>query len=868
MMHLSVFPRLIAVISFMSAGAAAGVAQENHGIIPAPAQVKTGKGHFAFNPATRILYDPDLKGGRDLADLCRAELSRSTGFPLATGTISASDDENVLMFLAAAATDELGSEGYTLTVTPRNIKITAAAAAGCFYGYQTLRQLLPVQVYSTSAAPGVAWQAPAVTIKDRPRFAWRGFMLDVARHYFDKDTVKKLIDALALHKFNILHLHLTDTNAWRLMIDHYPGLTGPEVTRASYYKGPYKTFFTKEDIRDIVEYARVRQISVIPEIDMPGHSRAAVTAYPEFGHAGALNPGKAETYVFLKNILSEVMDLFPASYIHMGGDEARLSESLLSLPEVKTLMEQQGLQTLQDLEGYFDKQITDFIVEKGKTPCGWEEASRFDLDPAFIAFWWMGRHVNHALDKGYRVVACPYKYCYLHQGQELGEAGHPGYPLPIVNDRLIYGWEPTADFPESQASQILGVQACFWTSIVHCWEYMNLPRLAALAEVAWSPKGTRNDYAEYARRVDRQIERYQQMGLYFREPVANIKIGEWSPGAGKTELDPLALDITHHLHEAQTIGLVFYLPEDSTPVDKIQTVELLENDQVIASARRLYFWSYKSEMFKTHVYTFDVDAYRPGATYRVRATARPGRRFKAVVYLRPFVQPETYSTSGAPWHYWPARLASIFNTRTDRPLPAGENMLRNSSFEEDESAPYIDYWFMWYPDNAVLDDTVAKHGLRSVRLKPLRYDRDITYKYVTNLEKGKTYTLSVWARADKPDSLLLAYIGPESSYPRGLCKRFRVGADWQRLRWSFAVSADMDAKKDQFQLGLMNPEFYYPEWDTGTLDKGQRSTRRKEGSDQIVVTPKNGVIWLDAVQLELGETSTPYKPDPYDSENE
>ena len=851
---------LLARQLLMAATSHAGVTQDTHDIIPAPVHIEAGEGYFQLNAATRIHYDPTLKEGKKLTDYCRTELSKSTGFPLETHSMQKpADDENALIFSLAGSADELGKEGYALAVSPRNIRIKAADEAGWFYGFQTLRQLLPVQIYSATPVSNVEWKVPSVIVQDHPRFGWRGFMLDVSRNFFDKDTLKKLIDSLAMHKLNILHLHLTDYQAWRLKIEKYPALTSPGVTKARYYKGPYQTFLAKDDIHEIVNYAKARHITIVPEIDMPGHASAAITAYPEFGDGGgAFNPGKEGTYEFLEDVLTEVMDMFPAPYLHIGADEVQGRHHWAKLPEVKSLMKKHGFETYHEVEAYFDKRITDFIIKKGRIPCGWDEVSEFDVNREFVAFWWRSWKkgtLENAVKKGYRVVACPGSHAYFDFGQERGERGQPH--ATANSTRRVYNWEPVPDqFSEKGAKQILGVQANLWTPFVDSdrrLQYMIFPRISALAEVAWCPKGTRDDYAEFSKRVDRQIARYEQMGFYYRKNVENTRIGEWKPGKGKGGLEPVTVDVTPYIREAQTIGILFYLEKDLTAYDKIKTVELLENDQVISSSERLYFFS--AEMFRNHVYTLDVKTYRKGATYSVRAVPKPGQHFDAVIYLRPFVQPETYQAV-VRWKYWPSNIATLMNLNADQPLPPGENMLRNSSFEEDISAPFIDFWYMAYPDNAVLDDKVAKDGERSVCLKPTRYDRGITYKYVTNLEKEREYTFSIWAKAEKLDSLLLVYAGPQSSYPKGLCKQFKIGTDWQRLSWSFTIPADMEAERNRFQIGLMNPEFYYPEWDKGTLHK-ERSTRRGEGEEQIAVSPK-GNIWLDAAQLEKGAEATPY----------
>ncbi|MBI3947207.1 MAG: family 20 glycosylhydrolase [Armatimonadetes bacterium] len=872
MQTTTVLPALAAAVAWAAAGSAGGAVPDAPAIIPAPVHSEAGEGVFEFNAATRIVYNVAMKGGRELAEYCQAELSRSTGLPLAVAaTKDPRDDENALVLSLAAAGEDQGPEGYSLVVSPRSIRIAASAGAGCFYGFQTLRQLLPDAIYSSGKVAGVAWRVPAITVTDRPRFGWRGFMLDVARRFSDKATVKRLIDALAVHKLNSLHLHLTDNDAWRVVIDKYPELTSPRVTAAGSYKGPDKPFFSKEDVREIVAYAKARYITVVPEIEMPGHARAAVSAYPEFGDGrNTFNPAVEGTYAFLDDCLTEVMELFDTPYVHMGADEVQGRHSWDKVPAVDAMMRERGFQTHQEVEAYFDRRMADLIIAKGGVPCGWDEATEYDLDRRFIAFWWRNwspGKLEAAVKKGHRIVACPANPMYIASPQERGEHGSHWYG-EANTARRVYEWEPVPDaFSESEAKQILGVEACLWTAIMKtdAWlEYKTFPVIAALAEVAWIPKGSRDDYPAFRARVERQVARYERMGFYYRRPVENVQVAQWSVGEGAGGGAPLLVDLTPHIREAQQIGIVFFLEKDATPYDKIQTVELLDNDRVIASSSRIY--NYNGEMLKTHIYALDVKEYRPDASYRLRAVPRPGMRFDAVVYLRPFVQPETY-LENPPWPCWPARYGSLLNVTADPPQPPGANLLRNSSFEEDLTAPYIDYWFMAERGYATLDDQVAKEGARSVCLKPNRYDRGITYQYLTNLEKGREYAFSVWARAEKPDSLLLVSVAPEWREPNGLGKMFRVGTDWERLVWTFTVPADVQTLRDRnrFTLGLMNPEFYYPEWTTGRLNRA-RGGSPEDRAEQIVVSPKNGLIWLDAAQLELGSAPTVYKPSRYGSD--
>lgn len=853
------FPFLVAVGVALCFSCLGQSRAERYDIIPAPAELEPQQGAFIFDDGTRLLHDS--AAGKALAEYCRDELTRSTGLPLpvdrATGR---ADANNALLFCADSPAQDVPPEGYRITVTPSCIRVTGADPAGCFYGFQTLRQLMPPQIYSLQPVTGMVWSVPAVRIQDQPRFRWRGFMLDVSRNFFDVPTLKRVMDSLAMHKLNVFHLHLTDIQAWRLEIEAYPELTSPAATRARYYKGEHKPYFTRRDVEDILAYARARHITVVPEIDMPGHAGAAVDVYPELGDGhNTFNPGKKETYTFLQNVLLEVMDMFPAPYVHIGADEVRGRHHWADLPAVEALMKERDFESFDEVEAYFDRRMTDFIAAHGKVPCGWDEVAAFDVTPEFIAFWWRRREdLDVAVKKGYRVVACPYEYTYFNRPPQMAEHG---LGPSVITTRKVYEWEPVqAWFTREQENQVLGVQACLWTPCVGTLNqlfYMIHPRLAALAEVAWTARDSRHDITAFRRRVDTQIERYDRAGMYCRRPMDNLRVADWQPN-DKGVLPPLELDLTSYVHGPQDMGLVFYLDKGDTPYDKIESVELLADGKVAASPQRLYFRT--ADKFHTHVYLLDFSTFREGTTYRLRAVPEEGESFQATVYVRPFAQPESYCGPGIPWTYWPSRDGTVINTEQDRPLPPGENMLRNSSFEEDRSIPFIDYWYMAYAGNAELDDTAAKHGERSVRLEPERFNRDITYKYITNLENGKPYTFSIWAKSDRPGSLLLAHVGPEASHPAGLCTRWEVGTEWQRFIWTFTLPADMKTRRNRYQLGLMNPAFYYPEWKSGMLDQGPRPTRRREDADQIVIDPPNGVIWLDAAQLEAGRSATDYGP--------
>ena len=422
---------------------------------------------------------------------------------------------------------ELGEEGYRLRVSDDRVDLAAGGPAGLFYGLQTLLQLLPPQVYERT--PGSlrteTLAVPAVEIVDRPRFRWRGLMIDVSRHFFSKAQLIKTIDAMAMHKLNVLHLHLTDDPGWRLEIEGYPRLTevGAIGDRTN-PDGPERLYFSREDIREIVAHASRNHIMVVPEIDMPGHSMAAARSYPEFfdGHK-TFNPAKEESYAFVRGVLTEVMELFPGGYLHFGGDEVR-EHRWAEMPEMRAFMESNGYKNFKEVEGHFDRFVADFIVGSGFTPIGWDEIVEFDVHPNTIVQWWLHLRPetrDSAIRKGHRVIISPTNYLYFDYPQGPGEPGAPweGNDNGPNSFELIHQWEPVPDYysPEEE-SQILGLQANLWTEFIRSneyYEYMIFPRLSALAEIAWSPKGAK-DLDDFKRRLAVQCQRYEALGLKYR----------------------------------------------------------------------------------------------------------------------------------------------------------------------------------------------------------------------------------------------------------------------------------------------------------------------------------------------------------------
>ncbi len=534
---MSLFPALCMLIR--AAGALALLAVwacvqgEELAVIPQPVSLTRSAGSFAIDGSTFIVAGSESIAG---ASYLARRLQNATGYTLPIREQRSDDDLGAAITFRLdsppAGASSLGEEGYRLSVAKEGIDISASRLSGLFYGVQTLLQLLPPEVYSKDARSLKTGELtlPLVEIADRPRFAWRGLMIDVSRHFFSKEQIIKTIDAMAMHKLNVLHLHLTDDPGWRVEIERYPRLTtiGAIGDRTN-PDGPERLYFSKDDIREIVAHASRRHIIVVPEIDMPGHAMAAARAYPEFfdGYK-TFNPANQETYEFVKNVLSEVMDLFPSGYLHFGGDEVR-DHRWAEMRSIQTFMQEHGYTDLSEVEGHFDRFVADFIAEKGYTPIGWDEVVEFDVNPDTIVQWWLHLRPearDHAIRKGYRVIISPTNYLYFDYPNGPGEPGAPweGNDNGPNSFELIHQWEPIPDgYSQEEESQVLGLQANLWTEFIKSngyYEYMLFPRLSAMAEIAWSPKGAK-DLDEFKRRLRVQCQRYEAMGLNYRV------FGEW-----------------------------------------------------------------------------------------------------------------------------------------------------------------------------------------------------------------------------------------------------------------------------------------------------------------------------------------------------
>jgi hexosaminidase len=531
-------------------------------VIPQPQNLTRLDGSFKLARDTRICTDP---ASLDTGNFLAARLRQSTGWRFrvngkTTPALAAGITGGIFLTTNAADT-ALGAEGYELVVATNAVVIRAPTQAGLFYGVQTLLQLLPPEIFSTNAVKNFAWPVPCVKITDAPRFPWRGFMLDVSRHFFTKPEVEKLLDVMALHKLNRFHWHLVDDQGWRIEIRKYPRLTsigawrdgvgfGLASNSATAYgpDGRYGGFYSQADIREVVAYAQKLHITVVPEIEMPGHSLAALAAYPEFGsgpgpfeiplkggvNAGIYSPAKAATFRFLEDVLTEVFQLFPGKYVHIGGDEVP-KEPWKNDAACQALMRREGLKTEDELQGWFTRRLEQFISAHGKTPVGWSEILQAGLAQNAVVMDWIGGG-REAASQGHDVVMTPTANCYFDYYQSRDQSAEPraiGGFLPL---QMVYALEPVPSglAPEFQ-KHILGAQGNLWTEYIpnlRHLEYMAFPRLSALAEVTWSPKAARN-FADFQRRLRIDERRLDQLGVNYRDSALGDGTGIGDGKAGR-----------------------------------------------------------------------------------------------------------------------------------------------------------------------------------------------------------------------------------------------------------------------------------------------------------------------------------------------
>src|SRR5450432_3804576 len=528
--------------------------QDSISIIPEPVKLIKSQGHFILPSVVRISADenPELKTA--LADL-NDRLSIPTGYQV---DMTNSGSAVIRINLNKTTNAELGNEGYQLSVTPKKVTITANQSAGILYGVQSFLQLLPAEIATDSLVKNISWTATCVSITDYPRFGWRGLMLDVSRHFFTKKEVEKYMDQMAVYKYNVLHLHLSDDQGWRIEIKSLPQLTSVGAWRVKrsglWYeflpalaneKASDGGFYTQEDMREMIRYAKDRNITILPEIDVPAHSLALIASFqnlsctqlPYSVNAGFRSPvrddnalciGNDSIFITLDKIFTELAALFPCEYIHVGGDEA-YKGFWSDCPKCQKRMTDEHLKNVDELQSYFVRRIEIILKSKGKKLIGWDEILEGGLAPEATVMSWRGMKGGiEAAKMNHHVVMSPWDYCYLDLYQGEASVEPPTYGICRLTDSYTY--DPVPDSVDEKL--ILGGQGNLWTERVPNFrhvEYMTWPRGMALAEVYWSPKASRN-WDHFTGKMEAQFLRLDAAGIKYALSAYNVM---YTPVKGK-----------------------------------------------------------------------------------------------------------------------------------------------------------------------------------------------------------------------------------------------------------------------------------------------------------------------------------------------
>jgi hexosaminidase len=571
----------VLILAVFFALAATAFSQNKHiSIIPQPAVMREGTGTFTIDANTAIVVGTNDPEAKKVAAMLNVELKKAAGFSL---NIENAPRKKGIHFLLSPE-EPLGNEGYRLAVTTEDISIFAPKPAGLFYGMQTLLQLMPKEIESKEVVKNISWTVPAVNITDRPRFGWRGLMLDVSRHFFTVDEVKAFIDDMARYKYNLMHFHLTDDQGWRLEIKSLPKLTEvgawnvKKTGRFNYFTPPadneprdFGGFYTQEQMKELIRYAKDRYVDIMPEIDVPGHSLAAIASYPDLSctpgtykvNSGdpfmdwhndgtftaridnTLCPANEKVYGFLDKVFTEVAALFPFEYIHMGGDECAKNFWEKSA-EVKALMQREKLKDMHEVQSYFVGRVSTIVGSKGKKMMGWDEILEGGLVKDASVMSWRGMKGGiEAAKMGHEVVMTPTTHAYFDYMQ--GDAAIEPPVYASLRLKKTYEFEP---LPEGVDPKLIkGGQANLWTEQIYNtrhMQYMLWPRAMAVAEAVWSPKQSRN-WNNFVGRVENHFGRFQQADRKYAPSIydPSVKVSKDAKGNllldFETEIDGLTV---------------------------------------------------------------------------------------------------------------------------------------------------------------------------------------------------------------------------------------------------------------------------------------------------------------------------------------
>lgn len=586
-------------------------------LIPLPVELKEQPGAFEWRAATAI--DAPASATSSVA------LLKEYFGPLV-------GEEKAGAPLVFEQVPTLSGEAYELEITPQKLVLRAEKAAGWKNAIQTLRQLVPASQWV--AKSNVTVSLPALQIRDEPRFGWRGLMLDCGRHFFSKDYIKKFLDVMALHKLNVFHWHLTEDQGWRLEIEKYPLLTEVGAWRGTKTER-YGGFYTQEDVAEIVNYAQARGITVVPEIEMPGHSMAALAAYPELSCTGKSSPvptewgvkkdilcaGSETTYDFIENVLDEVTKIFPSEFVHIGGDEVP-KERWKACPKCQALIKATGLKDENELQSYFIRRVQKMLAIRGKRLIGWDEILEGGLASGAAVMSWRGTAGGTAAAKANAdVVMSPNSALYFdyYQSRRAGEPRAIGGFIPL---ETVYKFEPVpTELDERQSRHILGPQGNVWAEYISTADYvdyMTYPRACALAEVAWSKRETKN-YEDFSQRLKSHLLRLDALQVNYRKLSEEaLVLGRWKSGETKEVFTPHEWDITGKITGPAEAKIRFQYTNGAHRLDIEWAEILIDGAEISRDAHR----GVTGATDKDNVFTFKIPAFKLGAKITLRANVR------------------------------------------------------------------------------------------------------------------------------------------------------------------------------------------------------------------------------------------------------
>lgn len=626
-------------------------AQESRfAIIPKPSEMIAQNGEFSLNPQTLIYINKENRS--EIQEFVKL-IKTATGFDLKI------EQENArkkgIHFVLDQQLKNVPQEGYTLDIKSDNIIVKASSATGLYYATQTLRQLLPSTIEKQTIVQNSRWTVPNASITDAPRYHWRGYMQDASRTFYSVDVIKKYLDVMALYKMNTFHWHLTDDQGWRIEIKKYPKLTSEKATvfhHTTHQPAERSGFYTQEQIKEVVAYAKARHITIVPEIDVPGHSWPTILVYPELGvnqnsypnHVfpfvsswgywgnqftpNTLDPTKEIVYQFLDDVFTEVVGLFPGQYIHFGGDEVR-HDLWEKEPHVTDFMKKNNLKTVTELQSYFVKRVSHIISSKGRKPMGWNDilvdAKNLPKETAIMS--WLGADaIKQAVKNGFESVATPTAPMYFDITQADRDDGTMS-DLAYGNINTIarvYQYDPSQGLSPEEEKLVLGVQANQWTALpqeVKDMNVQNFPRLLAVAETGWTAQ-SKKDFSDFSLRLDQHYDRLDELKVdYYKS--GGYTVAKWSPATVTEQFKEMTIDVTKKVYTTGRVQAGFFFTGGKNFLE-IDGVELLENGKVIAvdDHHALADKFRGTNKIKPFFYNFEVKQYHPNATYTIRALVR------------------------------------------------------------------------------------------------------------------------------------------------------------------------------------------------------------------------------------------------------